>query len=746
MGDGTRTSMLIEKAFHPVHERPYLVGEAFSADVRLWPNGPEGGKGMQPMPQTVEGVYEYISCVREKMGDHEMSHEIVTEALNCMSDRTKPMLVYCLFPEPSKGFSSVHNLLYWSKLAQAWHDHSIRAVGYATDSCSTGLGAGTALMTPNAKDVEAKVPFLGLSDRDFLYCARWVGGRVMADGYHFDFYVKWFGDAPHLARSVRRNASYDSRCLLFHSAPNGSQLCAGMEVLVELQKMMPRREARYLTEVVAINKYRDQKGDAAYQMIADVTIESLKEYRPASSKAMALYLTSYNYVLEPYVNPKMTNPMAITFNSWMGYSLCRLQEIYAVQVMGLDKDIYIPSYQVMRTTAAMSHSAVTHCQHLHLNYRHELDPSWSQGSLRGATTLPLEGFHSEGRTGSVSKASAGDCNFTTCKWVDICSKLMRIRARRLKLALHGWAVRAARNMQRTDKLTTLRQLERWGAVPDTPEYSLQCGAGGYLPPESYADFCEDLTRAKRAAQDAALAVWECEMPDSAAQMKAKGVWPGLWNDEGGGTWQTAAGQRIAGVNLVAGKKNFGVVVSLAAGEGHVTVRLTTVAGVLKARLALPLHLCLPFTPPTQARTQVSRPLGPDGVEAMLDPSMRTKMQQADRDAAAARQKMVAHLRREHGVADTELEADLQRGEDAAPQVCPNPSLTLTPTPTQPQLNLDHNPDPNCPNPNPTVTLMLTLTPTLTLGVLAQHLRDGHPSAGRVRLAQGAARYGEWQGA
>ena len=89
--------------------------------------------------------------------------------------------------------------------------------------------------------------------------------------------------------------------------------------------------------------------------------------------------------------------MATTFNSWMGYSLCRLQEIYAVQVMGLDKDIYIPSYQVMRTTAAMAHSAVTHCQDLHLNYRHELDASWSQGSLRGASTLPLEGFHSEGR-------------------------------------------------------------------------------------------------------------------------------------------------------------------------------------------------------------------------------------------------------------------------------------------------------------------------------------------------------------
>ena len=303
-----------------------------------------------------------------------------------------------------------------------------------------------------------KVPFLGLRDRDFIYCARWVGGRTMPDGHHFDFYLKWYGDAPHLARSVRRNLAYDSRCLLYHPAANNSQQCAAMEVLQELQKMYPRRDAAFLTEVVAINRFRDQKGDAAYAMIEDRPIEMLKDKRPISGAATALYLTSYNYVLEPWVNPNMTNPMTITYNSWKGYALCRLQEIYAVQSMGLDKDVYIPSYQVMRTTAAMAHSAVTHCLDVHLNFRHRLDASWSQAALRGGTTFPLEGFHSEGRTGSVSKASAGDCNFTCRKWTELVSKLMRIRARQLKVALHGWTVRAARNMQRTDKITTLRRL------------------------------------------------------------------------------------------------------------------------------------------------------------------------------------------------------------------------------------------------------------------------------------------------
>lgn len=272
--------------------------------------------------------------------------EIHTEALQCVSDRKRGLLVYVLFPEPSKGFSSVHHLLYWARLAEIWFDHSIRGMGYATDSCSTGLGAGTALMVPSASDVAAQRLFLGLPDRDFIYCARWVGARTMADGKSFNYFLKWYADAPHLARTARRNLTYDARSLLYVSYPNGGQECATMAALEELQKIMPRQEGRFLTQIFQINEWRDQKGDAAYAMLRASTIQMLLHHRPKMGAATALYLTSYNYVLEPWVNPEMTNPMAITFSSWFGYSLACLNEIYIVQVMRLDKDLYLPSYQL----------------------------------------------------------------------------------------------------------------------------------------------------------------------------------------------------------------------------------------------------------------------------------------------------------------------------------------------------------------------------------------------------------------
>ena len=313
----------------------------------------------------------------------ELSHEIHTEALTCVSDRARGLLIYVLFPEPSKGFSSVHHLLYWAQLARVWHEHSIRGMGYATDSCSTGLGAGTALMTPTAADVMAKNLFLGLPDRDFIYCARWVGARKMADGEIFNYFLKWYGDAPHLARTARRNLSYDARSLIYVSYPNGGQECALMEALEELHKIMPRKEGAFLKEIFQINEWRDQKGDAAYFMLCSSTIDLLLKHRPGMGRATALYLSSYNYVLEPWVNPNMTNPMAITFNSWHGYGLARLNEIYVVKVLKLDKDLYLPSYQLVRTTAAMAHTAVTHCQHVFLDFSHKCSTHSSH------TRLPL---------------------------------------------------------------------------------------------------------------------------------------------------------------------------------------------------------------------------------------------------------------------------------------------------------------------------------------------------------------------
>ena len=65
MGDGTRTSRMIEKAVHPVTGRPYLVGASFPADVRHWPEGVEGGQGMHPLAQDVKQVHEYISRMRK---------------------------------------------------------------------------------------------------------------------------------------------------------------------------------------------------------------------------------------------------------------------------------------------------------------------------------------------------------------------------------------------------------------------------------------------------------------------------------------------------------------------------------------------------------------------------------------------------------------------------------------------------------------------------------------------------------
>ena len=145
------------------------------------------------------------------------------------------------------------------------------------------------------------------------------------------------------------------------------------------------------------------------------------------------------------------------------------------------------------------------------------------------------------------------------------------------------------------------------------------------------------------------------MPDSTAQMKAKDLWPGRWDVDGGGNWQPTAGQRVGGVNLVTW-----------AGDRHVAVNI-----VIREEGRVVLHLAI-----GAGVRRIARPPGPDGVQAMLDSSMEKRMQQADHNAVVAREKMVAHLRREHGVAEQELEGDLQCSDGASAEANPLRSASL----------------------------------------------------------------------
>lgn len=584
-GDGSRAARQIERLWDPEAKRAFLVGEEFPADVRKWP-GLEGGQGCHPISHRLEDAFKYINLVRTRGG---MSHEIHTEVLTCTSKRTLGLLAYVLFPEPSKGFTAQHHLLYWHRLMQLWHDHSIRCMGLSTDSCSTGLGAGMALMTPTASAIRAGSVFLGLSDPDFVLLAPCIGGRVMADGVHFDFFPKWYGDGPHLARTMRRNLTYETRSLIFNQLANGAERCAQMSELEQLKAAAPRGQERsfaFLTEIITINKWRDQKGDAAYAMLSAKTLTLLERWRPDTYHATYLYLLAGNYLLEPYVNPNMTNPMAATCSAYIGYGLMQLQELYVVQFLEFDADIHLASYQQRRTASAMAHTVPLHFLDIHRNSAHLMDATWSQASLRGANTFGLEGRHGQGRTLYAGR------NWTPAGWCKMMTKLQRIDDRRLAVAFHGWKTRAARNVQRTDKILTLWNEPNWSLLPQTSEYSLQCGGDGWNPPEQYDDFCEDLNSAKRRGQDIALEVYEARNPSAAAQLKQANLWPKKWSDDGGGKWRPQGQMRDVAVKLVQGSNPI----------------------------------------------SVDRPGGPDALEASLDDVQRKRLAKADKDSHAEREK------------------------------------------------------------------------------------------------------------
>ena len=173
MGDGSRIVRLIERY------QDKLVGVEYPADVSQWPAEKKGEDGScnpdewaPTVPQEASEALKYVRAKREK---NQLSHEMYSEAFRCISDKEIPLLVYVLFPEPSKGFNGHFHLKFYYRLIEIWHENNITCVGFVSDSCSTGLSAGPALMTPTVALIKAGVSYLGLDDEpDYEYFSAYM--------------------------------------------------------------------------------------------------------------------------------------------------------------------------------------------------------------------------------------------------------------------------------------------------------------------------------------------------------------------------------------------------------------------------------------------------------------------------------------------------------------------------------------------------------------------------------------------
>jgi len=155
--DGTRVIRTVE-----LYENEYLVGEAFPADVRLFPEPCN-----LPTLESREQVQDYVLSVRSKR-----SYAAEAYSLDLVDTTGKsPDLMLGSFPEATSGATTSHVYAVMLKVECKVLTHNISLIGHCTDSASNSLNALVKLATPSHYLVQQKISFLGLDMKGYYLFA-----------------------------------------------------------------------------------------------------------------------------------------------------------------------------------------------------------------------------------------------------------------------------------------------------------------------------------------------------------------------------------------------------------------------------------------------------------------------------------------------------------------------------------------------------------------------------------------------
>ena len=523
MGDGTRISRKIER----IDE--WLVGEGLHPDVCKRDKEP----GF-PVPQLAEDLLTYVYDVR---ATNRVAPEMYTEMYRCTTGEEVPTLVYHLWPESGAGFSGFLHTKLWLKFVGAAHTANLNLVAFNTDSCSTGISAARIWHTPSDEWVGLGVSYVGLDVSDYQYYDPYVrprrpscelppgDGRAIS-GTEPPPPIGWLGDIAHLVRTFRRNLDNLGVSWIFQTTVNNKaedDVFASFDHLRDLAQQGCLSRHFGLADVVTINRWRDQKSDAAYRLCSRKTIALLETYAP-QDKATIIALHAMFLIAEVFKNPNFTCPLKIVEYLWEALAIFESQEVYVKDVAKINVDEHCPSYQFRETVRLMVHGATNYV----LKFARHMIPagrSWQDCRLSRCNSDPLEGLHSDGRC-----LHGNDCNFTAAEWCRLVSHLQMLNESRVPLQKAGLEVPAPKNSGKSmsGTITTL------GSIEATPR-NIEAYHDGKRYPLSYDGFVKAVAEARLIGRGRGLERLATTLPIMAQQMKEAGKWnvfPKLERPEG----------------------------------------------------------------------------------------------------------------------------------------------------------------------------------------------------------------------
>jgi hypothetical protein len=469
-GDATRGRQML------VRSGNQLVGQRFHPDCKKW------SECVWFVPEYMDQLVEIIQIVVQLQM---LSSEFFTEQLRCISSPRISSLTYVCYPEPSKGSSGFMTYKYWFQIIYLT-PQGLSLVAFITDGCAYGIGAGKLFGTPSVQLLALGCTYLGLPLDDYKYCDVYCRPSYIDSDCVFQIPkpIGYLPDISHWVRLVRRNLD-NLAYLVFWCVNENDIEGAKVASFGFLRKLAQQRanKGMKLSDIVNVNKYADMKNDAAYSMVAADTITLLREHFP-DDKATLLVLEAVHYLVKVMREKTFTNPILAVEYAWRCAHIFELQTRYVKKVAKIKQPgDHTPSYQFLDGLELMACKITNHFLMFHRHCLGRDNFDWSHSSLAAANSDDLEGTHSQGRH---QKNGHMDVNFTFNEWLIFLSNNECINEAARLLETGGVLLGKPRHTQSTHRGTlNLGDLE-----------DVDITHNGYVAPEDYDDFVEDLIQAR----------------------------------------------------------------------------------------------------------------------------------------------------------------------------------------------------------------------------------------------------------
>ena len=521
-GDATRG----RRELVPLYSR--LVGNVFHPDVSRWPKT----YGLA-LPIKLADLLTVLDAIRSH---NCLAHEFDTELLRCVEDDITPMLTHTIFPECHSGFSGFLHAKMWIMFNSLFHEGMLNNHGFCTDLCSTGLSASITIATPVDFMIQQGVAYLGLPDDDYNYYGAYMRPAVVVKDMEesdakellvksgVDKYIpaacSMYCELPHHVRNGRRAIIRNPKktVVMYSEKEDGIEggIWASELYLDQLAQQRGVRGKYNLSEMLNMNSFMDQKGDAAFDLISYKTINLLKSRAP-DDRGTILYLTGLNFFAHPWKTKLMTNPFAMVYFAWAGLAVFEVQERYVEKHIGR-LDLHAPSYQFRECCRLQACAVINHV----LNHYRDMEQfgdiqKWDCSLCRCNNDI-VENVHSEERTGGMMRFT-NDLSVNLAQHCLCLNRIQQVHDRRPRLEAAGVTMSRPKTTRRAHLgLITLGLPPGWslGDISYGKHSTMQV-------PDSYDEFVVMLQDMRAAGYRHGLDLWRTVIPETVKQMEEKGT-------------------------------------------------------------------------------------------------------------------------------------------------------------------------------------------------------------------------------